>query len=36
LLSISAWYADRGENQSGFLPLMARELIAPYRHVRLA
>jgi uncharacterized phiE125 gp8 family phage protein len=35
LLTITSWYADRGENQSGFLPLMARELIAPYRHARL-
>ncbi len=35
LLSITAWFADRGENQSGFLPLMARELIAPYRNARL-
>jgi uncharacterized phiE125 gp8 family phage protein len=36
LLTVAAWFADRGENQSGFLPLMARELIAPYRNTRLA
>ncbi len=36
LLTVAAWYADRGETESGFLPLMARELIAPFKHVRLS
>jgi uncharacterized phiE125 gp8 family phage protein len=36
LLAVAAWYADRGETESGFLPLMARELIAPFKLVRLS
>jgi uncharacterized phiE125 gp8 family phage protein len=35
LLTIAAWFANRGESESGALPLLARERIAPYRHMML-
>ncbi len=35
LLTVGAWFANRGDEQGGALPLMAMGLIRPYRHVRL-
>ncbi len=36
LLTVAAWFADRGETESGSLPLLALELIKPYRALRLS
>ena len=36
LLTVAAWFGNRGDEQGGSLPLMAIALIAPYRNVRLA
>jgi uncharacterized phiE125 gp8 family phage protein len=36
LLTVAAWFGNRGDEQGGSLPLMALGLIAPYRTVRLA
>jgi uncharacterized phiE125 gp8 family phage protein len=35
LLTVAAWFANRGEEQGGTLPLMALGLIQPYRTMRL-
>jgi uncharacterized phiE125 gp8 family phage protein len=35
LLTVGAWFANRGEERGGDLPLMAVGLIRPYRTVRL-
>ncbi len=35
LLTVAAWFANRGEEQGGTLPVMARGLIQPYRQMRL-
>jgi uncharacterized phiE125 gp8 family phage protein len=35
LLTVAAWFANRGDEQGASLPLMAMGLIRPYRRVRL-
>lgn len=36
LITLADWFANRGDEQGASLPMVALELLAPYRNVRLA